>query len=233
MLGAREKAAESWGWLTTRSAEQGRPGCLGRQRARVGSKNCNTQGLAGHALHGTGEPKCLGHLVRQRARVGSKLCNTQGQAGHALYGAGTPSCLGQQNSLSRARRHGRCLERSPSCRGRSGFVLRGLLDLLLLSVCCIIRRSIHIDGPWAVGQRGALGLRGSATVRGSRPSNLLSLHRAECGANLLQKNANGQKLIINSESNPCQQKGETSYADDATCYNQGGDTFVFLDRFAS
>ena len=129
---------------------------------------------------------------------------------HALKGARLPSCLGWQISLSRARRHGRGLERGPSAGGCSSFVL-GLRPslLLLLLVCstrrlihvvimgllprltlvllvCCPRRSIPIDEPWAaVGHWGALGLSGSATMRGSRPSRLMNLHRGVCGTNLL------------------------------------------------
>ena len=62
---------------------------------------------------------------------------------------------------------------------------------------------------FAVSHRGALGISGSATVRGSRPSHLLSLHRAVGGENLLQKSKR-PKL---SEHSAYQPKG----GDDATC----------------
>ena len=64
---------------------------------------------------------------------------------------GTTGVLNGRNSLSRARRYDRCLERGPSSWGRSGFVLGLLPRLLLLFLVWCTRRSIHIDEPWAVG----------------------------------------------------------------------------------
>ena len=54
------------------------------------------------------------------------------------------------------------------------------------------------DGLLVVDHRGALGLDGSATVRGSKPSHLLSLQRAVRGANLLQEKQTAEKSEHNA-----------------------------------
>ena len=159
------------------------------QRARVGSKSWKTQGLAGYALSGMESKSCKTHSL---AGGGSRNCRTHGLAGHALHGPRMSSCFGQQNSLSRARRHSRCLERSPSSWGCSGCVFGLPPRLLLLLLVCCARRSIHIDEPLAVGHRGALGLSGLATVRGSRPPHLLSLHRASCAEQIYSRKSKAE-----------------------------------------
>ena len=66
-----------------------------------------------------------------------------------------------------------------------------------------------------MSHRGVLGPSGSATVRGSRPSHLLSLHRAVCGANLRQEKIRPRKSDNNAQQ---QKRKKKKQAEDASRY---------------
>ena len=138
----RAPAQSKNSWLNAVSGAR----LLGRQRARVGSQSCKSQGLSGyarHALRGTAASRCLrrqGSLRRAR-RHGRGL-----ERGNEvrLPEAARASCWGSSRAF------GSSCGRVVQCARSTSSSWGSCRDTLHLVVCCT-RHSIPIDEPLAVG----------------------------------------------------------------------------------